>query len=53
MQKFFDVDGFLYAIRLWRLVVHVDNQHPSLRFGGVVTKIGLARFLFWRFSWIF
>jgi len=52
MQKFYDTAGYLYAVRFWRLVVHVDNQHPSLRFGGVVTSIGLARFLFWRFSFV-
>jgi hypothetical protein len=50
MQKFYDTTGFLYAIRIWRLVIYVDNRAESLRYGGIVTSIGLAHFIFWRFS---
>lgn len=52
MQTFYDTTGYLYAVRFWRLVIYVDNRAESLRFGGIVTSIGLARFLFWRFSWV-
>jgi hypothetical protein len=52
MQKFHDTTGYLYAVRFWRLVIYVDNRAASLRFGGIVTSIGLARFVFWRFSWV-
>ena len=52
MQKFYDTTGYLYAVRFWRLVIYVDNRAASLRFGGIVTSIGLARFVFWRFSWV-
>lgn len=53
VQRFFDTTGYLYAIRFWRLVVYVDRGAVSLRYGGIVTSIGIARFLLWRFSWVF
>jgi len=52
MQKFYDTAGFLYAIRFWRLVIYVNNTAESLRYGGIVTNIGLAHFMFWRFSFV-
>lgn len=52
MEKFYDTAGFCYAIRLWRFVIHIDNQHKALRYGGIVTSIGLARFLLWRISFV-
>lgn len=53
-QKFYDTAWVLYAIRIWRLVIYVDNRAggTSLRQGGIITHIGLARFVFWRFSWV-
>ena len=53
MEKFYDTAGFLYAIRLWRLVINIDNKAESLHYGGIVTKKGLAHFMFWRFSFVY
>jgi len=50
MQTFRDTDGNLYAIRLWRFVFYVNHGPASLRYGGIVTQIGLADFIVWRIS---
>lgn len=52
MQKFYDTTGILYAVRFWRLVIYVNNGAESLRHGGIVTSIGDADFVFWRFSFV-
>lgn len=51
METFRATDGKLYAIRIWRLVYYVDfGNQESLRYGGIVTRIGLAHYWKWNIS---
>ena len=50
IQVYHSTLGQVYAIRMWRVVLHLDRGPESCRHGGIVTVIGDAHFLFWRVS---
>ena len=50
IQVYHSTLGQLYAIRIWRVVLHLDRGPGSCRHGGIVTDIGDAHFLLWRVS---
>jgi hypothetical protein len=52
IELFRDTSNKVYAFRIWRIVVYLDNKFPSLRLGGIVTRIGFAVHLGRRISFV-
>lgn len=56
MELFRDINGKVYAIRIWRIVFYLSHWRNGLNRGGTMTQFKgrrtLAEYLFWRINFV-